>query len=55
MYVNDTIITAPKNNTITAIMDGVAADFKIKDLGKLTLFLGCKVLQDYAKHTITLS
>jgi hypothetical protein len=55
MYVDDTIITAPKNNTITAIMDGVAADFKIKDLGEPTLFLGCKVSRDYAKRTITLS
>jgi hypothetical protein len=55
MYINNTIIAAPNNNTITTIMDGVAKDFKIKDLSEPTLFLGYKVLRDYVKHTITLS
>jgi hypothetical protein len=55
MYVNNMIIAAPNNNIITTIIDGVAKDFKIKDLGKPTLFLGYKVLRDYVKRTITLS
>jgi hypothetical protein len=49
------IIAVPNNNTITTIMDGIAKDFKIKDLGEPTLFLGYKVLRDYVKHIITLS
>jgi hypothetical protein len=55
MYVDNTIIAAPDDNTITTIMDGVAKDFKIKDLGEPTLFLGYKVLRDYVKCIITLS
>jgi hypothetical protein len=55
MYINNTIITIPDNNTITIIMDSVTKDFKIKDLGEPTLFLGYKVLRDYVKCIITLS
>jgi hypothetical protein len=54
VYVDDLIITGPSAGGIQQLKNDLAAKFKMKDLGNLSVFLGVKVVRDRSERTLTI-
>jgi Reverse transcriptase (RNA-dependent DNA polymerase) len=55
VWVDDAIIASPTKEGIENVKNGLKQEFKLKEMGEPSRFLGCKVSRDRSKRTITLS
>lgn len=52
VYVDDIILACKSDKKIEEIKNSLASQYKLKDMGELTYFLGVKVIQDSSKGQI---
>ena len=52
VYVNDIIVAAQTDKCLAQVKKDLTSQFEIKDLGRLYLFLGMKIVQDEASGSV---
>ncbi|SPC66271.1 related to retrotransposon protein [Ustilago sp. UG-2017b] len=54
IYVDDTLVTAPRLETVLKVKKQIGQRWKMEDSGEVSHFLGIKISRDRAMHTMTI-
>ncbi|SYW78499.1 uncharacterized protein UHO2_02562 [Ustilago hordei] len=54
IYVNDTLVIAPRLETVLKVKKQIGQRWKMEDSGEVSHFLGIKISRDCAMHTMTI-
>jgi hypothetical protein len=54
IYVDDTLVIAPRLETVLKVKKQIGQKWKMEDSGEVSHFLGIKISRDRAKHTMTI-